>query len=97
MGGTLEQKIGGHNLYEPAALGKFIIGGPYYNNFPDIGKELAAKGVYKIVKDPNECLQILVGYKNIDWKNVSKKAVSTVSKRRGSIQCILKEIHRFIA
>jgi len=97
MGGTLEQKIGGHNLYEPASLGKFIIGGPYYNNFPDIGKELAAKGIYKIVKNPGQCLQILEDYKSIDWKNISKNAVSTVSKRRGSIPCILKEIHRFIA
>lgn len=96
MGGTLEQKIGGHNLYEPAALGKFIVGGPYYNNFPDIGKELAEKDVYKIVKNSHEFMQILVHYKNFDRKNISKNAVSTVSKRRGSIQCILKEIHRFI-
>jgi len=97
MGGTLEQKIGGHNLYEPAVLGKFIIGGPYYNNFPDIGKELVEKGVYKIVKDAGECLQALRDYKSIDWENVSKNAVNAVSKRRGSVQCILKEIHPFIA
>ena len=97
MGGTLEQKIGGHNLYEPAVLGKFIIGGPYYNNFPDIGKELVEKGVYKIVKDADECLQALRDYKSIDWENVSKNAVNAVSRRRGSVQCILKEIHPFIA
>lgn len=96
MGGTLEQKIGGHNLYEPAILGKYIVGGPFYNNFPDIGKELAEKGVYKIVKDSNECKQILLGYKSINWENVSKNAVNAVSQRRGSIQCILKEIHQFI-
>lgn len=96
MGGTLEQKIGGHNLYEPAVLGKFIVGGPYYNNFPDIGKELAEKGVYTIVKDSNECMQILLDYKSINWEKVSKNAVKAVSQRRGSIQCILKEIHRFI-
>jgi 3-deoxy-D-manno-octulosonic-acid transferase len=97
MGGTLEQKIGGHNLYEPASLGKFIVGGPYYNNFPDIGKELVEKGVYKIVKNSHECVQIIRHYQNIDRKDISKNAVSTVSRRRGSIQCILKEIHRFIA
>jgi 3-deoxy-D-manno-octulosonic-acid transferase len=96
MGGTLEQKIGGHNLYEPAVLGKFIVGGPYYNNFPDIGKELVEKGVYKIVKNSHECMQILVDYKSINWENVSKNAVKAVSQRRGSIQCILKEIHPFI-
>ncbi len=97
MGGTLEQKIGGHNLYEPAVLGKFIIGGPYYNNFPDIGKELVGKGVYKIVRDSHECLQILHNYKNLDGENISKNAINAVSKRRGSVQCILKEIHPFIA
>lgn len=96
MGGTLEQKIGGHNLYEPASLGKFIVGGPYYNNFPDIGKELADKDVYKIVKNSHECVQIILHYKNMDMKCIGKNAVSTVSRRRGSIQCILKEIHRFI-
>jgi 3-deoxy-D-manno-octulosonic-acid transferase len=96
MGGTLEQKIGGHNLYEPAVLGKFIIGGPFYNNFPDIGKELSENGVYKVLKDSNECLQILQDYKSIDWENISKNAINAVSQRRGSIQCILKEIHHFI-
>jgi 3-deoxy-D-manno-octulosonic-acid transferase len=96
MGGTLEQKIGGHNLYEPAVLGKFIVGGPFYNNFPDIGKELAEKGVYKIVKDSTECMQILLNCKNIKWDNVSKNGINAVSQRRGSIQCILKEIHQFI-
>jgi 3-deoxy-D-manno-octulosonic-acid transferase len=96
MGGTLEQKIGGHNLYEPAVLGKFIVGGPYYNNFPDIGKELAEKGVYKIVKDSHECMQILLNYRDINWENVSKSAVNAASQGRGSIRCILKEIHRFI-
>lgn len=96
MGGTMEKKIGGHNLYEPAVLGKFIVGGPYYNNFPDIGKELTEKGVYKIVKDSNECMQILFNHKSIDWEDISESAVNAVSHRRGSIQCILKEIHRFI-
>jgi 3-deoxy-D-manno-octulosonic-acid transferase len=96
MGGTLEQKIGGHNLYEPAVLGKYIIGGPCYNNFPDIGKELAETGVYQIVRNSEQCVQILLNYRNIDGETVRKNAINSVSQRRGSIQCILREIHRLI-
>ena len=59
MGGTFDPKIGGHNLYEPAALGKAIVGGPYYNNFPDIGRELEDSGVYRRVNDSGEWLEFL--------------------------------------
>ncbi|UCH93299.1 MAG: hypothetical protein JSV88_23885 [Candidatus Aminicenantes bacterium] len=97
MGGTLEQKIGGHNLYEPAVLGKFIVGGPYYNNFPDIGKELEEKGVYKVINNSDECMKALANWEEINREEVNKIAIHAVSCRQGSVRCTLKEIHRFIA
>jgi 3-deoxy-D-manno-octulosonic-acid transferase len=96
MGGTLEQRIGGHNLYEPAVLGKYIVGGPYYNNFPDIGSELVEKGVYRVVNNSQECLEALLNLKKVNREQVSANAVNAVSRRQGSVQCTLKEIHRFI-
>ena len=96
MGGTLEQKIGGHNLYEPAALGKLIVGGPCYNNFPAIGSELVRKGVYHVVKNAGELSDFLSGVNGnkgkIDFKRVELEALNAVSGKRGSLQCILKEI-----
>jgi len=59
MGGTQDASTGGHNLYEPAVLGKKIIGGPFFNNFPDIGNDLLDRGVYTIVRDGGECRERL--------------------------------------
>jgi len=94
MGGTMNPKTGGHNLYEPAVLGKYIIGGPYYNNFPEIGEELVKRGVYHVVRDSKECMNRLAEWNTIDWNTVKAEGIDAVSAGRGSIQCILKEIQR---
>ncbi len=96
MGGTLEPKIGGHNLYEPAVMGKLIVGGPYYNNFPAIGAELIEKGVYNIIDNSKELSEFLLHIKKINFKNVERDAVYCVTRRKGSIQCTLKEIQKLI-
>lgn len=96
MGGTMNPAIGGHNLYEPAVLGKPLVGGPHYNNFPDIGQELENRGVYTVVRDARECSQALAGFKNKEahWKAVSRKAMDIVESKTGSLQCTLEEICR---
>jgi 3-deoxy-D-manno-octulosonic-acid transferase len=96
MGGTLTSKIGGHNLYEPAALGKCIMGGPHYNNFPEIGRQLINNGVYHVMEDTSRCLEWLKNWDNQDKDAIKKEAVNTVTAMRGSIQCTLKEIHRYM-
>lgn len=96
MGGTFDKKIGGHNLYEPAVLGKLIIGGPCYNNFPDIGRELEKRGVYKLITGPDQLMELLLNTETIDFERVKTQAVEAVSKRRGAVDCILKEIHTMI-
>jgi len=92
MGGTLEAKVGGHNLYEPAVMGKVIVGGPCYNNFPAIGAELRQKGIYHVVNNNRELTDFLGHMERIDFEKVKQEAVAAVSARRGSIACILKEI-----
>jgi 3-deoxy-D-manno-octulosonic-acid transferase len=94
MGGTFEKKIGSHNLYEPAALGKFIIGGPHYNNFPDIGRELVKNGVYRVTPGHRELADTLRNIDQINFDDIRTAATRSVSKRKGSTECILGQIQR---
>lgn len=50
VGGSLV-KVGGHNLLEPAALGKPCLTGPAYFNFSDITHQLVAQGGAALVAD----------------------------------------------
>jgi 3-deoxy-D-manno-octulosonic-acid transferase len=96
MGGTHDQKIGGHNLYEPASMGKLILGGPYYNNFPDIGGELEETGVYHQVNHSHEMVNFANRYQNLNLQQINEKALKAVFKRKGSLACTLNQIQRFI-
>lgn len=53
VGGSLV-KVGGHNLLEPAALGKPCLTGPAYFNFSDITRQLVAQGGGLVVADEHE-------------------------------------------
>jgi 3-deoxy-D-manno-octulosonic-acid transferase len=96
MGGTYDKKIGGHNLFEPAVLGKNIIGGPYYNNFPDIGDELKANGIYKTAKSTEEMQNIIDRIFDNNNATVKEQAIKIINKRKGSIECIIKEIKQIV-
>ena len=50
VGGSLVP-VGGHNLLEPAALGKPCLTGPVYFNFSDITRQLVAQGGAAVVAD----------------------------------------------
>lgn len=92
MGGTFNKKIGGHNLYEPAVLGKLIIGGPCYNNFPDIGKELFGNSTYLLINNSQELFETITNIEKYNFYNNGKKAIKSVLKQRGSTKCILRHI-----
>ena len=81
MGGTFEKKIGGHNLYEPASQGKCILGGPFTNNFPDIGKELINLGVYRVITDTTEFRKTLTAIKELDFDLIDKKAIRALFQK----------------
>jgi 3-deoxy-D-manno-octulosonic-acid transferase len=53
VGGSLVP-IGGHNLLEPAALGKPILTGPYNTNGEEIARLLVARGAAAVVHDAAE-------------------------------------------
>ncbi len=52
VGGSLEP-IGGHNPFEPAALGSVILHGPYVSNFVDIFQRLAEAKAARLVSSPD--------------------------------------------
>lgn len=55
MGGSLlGDKVGGHNMLEPAALAKPIITGASFFNFTDITNQLVTAGACKIVNSEGE-------------------------------------------
>ncbi|WP_424989548.1 3-deoxy-D-manno-octulosonic acid transferase [Fluviibacterium sp. S390] len=56
VGGSLVD-IGGHNPFEPAALGSAIIHGPHVRNFRDIYQRLGAFGGARQVADARELAQ----------------------------------------
>ncbi len=52
VGGSL-QPIGGHNPFEPAALGSAILHGPYVTNFVDIYQRLTGAKAARLVSGPD--------------------------------------------
>ncbi len=97
MGGTFDAGIGGHNLYEPAVLGKPIVGGPHYNNFPDIGRELEESGAYRRVNSSDEWLEFLASFPGPGLESIRDSARHAVAKRKGSLACSLQQIQRYLA
>ena len=53
VGGSLV-RAGGHNLIEPAALGRAILTGPHHENARDVLERLTAAGAVRIVADAAE-------------------------------------------
>jgi 3-deoxy-D-manno-octulosonic-acid transferase len=96
MGGTFRAATGGHNLYEPAALGKAIVGGPCYNNFPDIGRELEERGAYQRLANCREWEQYLEKFPALEAEQIGASAREAVAARRGSLACSLEHIRSFL-
>ncbi|MBF9044564.1 3-deoxy-D-manno-octulosonic acid transferase [Rhodobacterales bacterium HKCCE4037] len=53
VGGSLVA-IGGHNPFEPAALGSAILHGPYVTNFADIYQRLSSAGAARLAPSPEK-------------------------------------------
>ncbi|CDU11026.1 lipid IV(A) 3-deoxy-D-manno-octulosonic acid transferase [Vibrio coralliirubri] len=79
MGGSLVgDKVGGHNVLEPAALGVPVITGPSYYNFTEIVELLSQDSICELAKDSNELAHKIAQYflahepkQSVDHKNLS--------------------------
>ena len=59
LGGSLVP-IGGHNPFEPAALGSAILHGPHIKNAADIYERLSSNGATKEIKDANSLAEMVI-------------------------------------
>lgn len=97
MGGSLiGDKVGGHNVLEPAALSKAILTGPSYYNFKEIVQELLnVNGC--IITDKKELgLRLIELISNNKLRaELEINATEIVTRNRSSIRKTLLEIENF--
>ncbi len=94
MGGSLlGNKVGGHNLLEPAALGVPTLIGPSFFNFKDITRQLVENQATKIVEATtltNSLNDLFDSPENL--AKMGQASLRVVAQNRGSINASLKEL-----
>lgn len=89
MGGSLlGDKVGGHNLVEPAALGMPILTGQSYYNFYDIVYLLRKNEAIQLCNDANDIYKHLVNLfsSNVLLKRKGGNALKVFNDNRGAIE-----------
>jgi 3-deoxy-D-manno-octulosonic-acid transferase len=91
--------VGGHNLLEPAALGRPVLSGPYYSNSEDIAKLLIARGVLAVVHDAPQLAARLGELLSDDAERarIGKVARESIADNRGSLAKLLRLIEPLLA
>lgn len=99
MGGSLlGDKVGGHNMLEPAALGKPALTGPSYYNFTDITEQLIkAEGleVVTTAKAISKSISQAFNDKNV-LHSKSQSTRLVIDKNRGSLANTISAIELII-
>ena len=86
-GSLLGDKVGGHNLLEPVALGKPSLIGPSYYNFSEITTSLIKNEITTIVTSDKIEYEILKLIKDpLIYDVISKKSISFIHKNNGAIE-----------
>ncbi|WP_434634512.1 lipid IV(A) 3-deoxy-D-manno-octulosonic acid transferase [Vibrio sp. SCSIO 43086] len=89
MGGSLiGDKVGGHNVLEPAALGVPIINGPSFFNFKEIVHEMKQNNLIKIVKNEDELARAIMALiKDVSaHERITSELVHFILANSGSLQ-----------
>ncbi|MFP2769121.1 lipid IV(A) 3-deoxy-D-manno-octulosonic acid transferase [Oceanisphaera sp. KMM 10153] len=86
VGGSLIER-GGHNLLEPAALGKPVLTGPSFFNFSDITHQLVDAGGARVVTNDGELTQQLTALLNSPEQvaQMGTQALNVVRANQGSL------------
>ena len=96
MGGSLiGNKVGGHNLLEPAALAKPCLTGPSFYNFQLITEQLLdAKGCLICHSEQQITNHLTTLFSNKQtMRTMGDTALSVVDKNRGSLALTLKYLN----
>jgi 3-deoxy-D-manno-octulosonic-acid transferase len=97
VGGSLV-KIGGHNLLEPAALGRPVLTGPHNFNAPDVAQLLFENHAALEVQSAQSLAQALreLAMDAPRREQMGRAGVSVVERNRGAVARVLELIHPFV-
>lgn len=99
MGGSLlGEKVGGHNLLEPAALAKPCITGSSYYNFADVTAQLLQQNAVSVIQDESE-LATTVSDLFANPKratDMGNNAKGVVTANTGALEKIIGKLSGFI-
>lgn len=97
MGGSLlGDKVGGHNILEPVALGKPSLTGPSYFNFQEITQQLINNNTVTISHNATELTDSLIAiFQDEQYKNLLRKnALRFMDKNKGAVMKTLQQINK---
>lgn len=97
VGGSLVP-IGGHNLLEPAAVGKAAMTGPHWFNAEDIARRLLEADAIEVVEDTNTLAnKVLELFADAEARDtLGRNALDVIRKNRGALSALLKLIDPLI-
>jgi 3-deoxy-D-manno-octulosonic-acid transferase len=95
VGGSLVP-IGGHNLLEPAALGRPILIGPHNFNAPEIAESLLADRAAVIVRDASELAEEVVRLfaHPAERNDMGGRGKAVVESNRGAVAKVMELVGR---
>ena len=98
VGGSLEP-IGGHNLLEPAALGKPVIVGPHTFNTEEVAADLIEANAVRRIADETELAVAIVRlFTHADERHAMGEAAQTVLEReRGAVERTVRIVEQVVA
>lgn len=95
MGGSLiGNKVGGHNLLEPAALAKPTLTGPSYFNFTDITSQLVTADSCQVINSEMELSEAVIGLLRSQSLRSEKgnAALHVVNQNRGALKRTIEKL-----
>lgn len=98
VGGSLVEN-GGHNLLEPAALGKPVLAGPHLFNFLEIAGQLREAGALETVRDAGQLADALAGLWRApaDARRRAEAGLGVLRANQGALQRLLDGVGRLIS
>ncbi|MCR1825353.1 lipid IV(A) 3-deoxy-D-manno-octulosonic acid transferase [Pseudomonas oleovorans] len=97
VGGSLVAN-GGHNLLEPAALGKPVLSGPHLFNFMEIAAQLREAGALSEVENAMQLADKVAALLNepSEMQRMSQAGLSVLKANQGALQRLLEGLQRLL-
>ncbi|RJP72077.1 MAG: 3-deoxy-D-manno-octulosonic acid transferase [Candidatus Abyssobacteria bacterium SURF_17] len=97
VGGSLV-KVGGHNIIEPASLGRPVLFGPHMHHFEDVKQSFLSEGAAVKVNDEHElCAAIMKLIEEPSYcRRLGEAAKRVVEAHRGATERYFSAIERYL-